>query len=158
MPEHVSSDEHGNQGRVVAAFPATGKSHYADLHDVALDSDSSLYSWTPGQDRKVRHPDWPTNYMEHIKASVAAGITVLVSSHAEVRQALAAEGIPFTLVYPAGRLLDEYIDRMVQRGSPDALIRVIAENWGWWLADCMEQEGCDHVVLGPGQYLSDVIA
>jgi hypothetical protein len=49
--------------RLIAAFPATGKTHYASLHpDRVADSDSSHYSWEGvGEDRR-RHPDWPNNY------------------------------------------------------------------------------------------------
>lgn len=144
------------EGTVVAAFPATGKTHYAKTRTDVLDSDSSLFSWSePG----VRHPDWPENYMAHITEAVAVGSTVLVSTHAEVRRALRESRIPFTLVYPAPGLRDEYRERMERRGSPPALIeKVIGELWFPALYECRSQDECEHIMLGPGQYLADVIA
>lgn len=155
--KHVRSNVQRNQSRVVAAFPATGKTHYAERHAEVADSDSSGWSWTPGT--RERDPHWPGNYMAHIKSLLTEGVTVFVGTHAEVRAALVAEGIPFTLVIPGAELQDEYRARMEQRGSPEALIaKVIDELWDDALADCMDQCGCDLVILEAGEYLSDVIA
>lgn len=135
--------------RVIAAFPATGKSYYAARHPYsAVDSDSSRFSHRPG---------WPDTYLDHIRAEFEDGATVLVSSHAEVREALACEGIPFTLVYPNRTLREEYRTRMVMRGSPDSLIEAVYKHWHDWLDGCERQKGCDHIVLTSGQYLADVL-
>lgn len=149
------------QSLVVAAFPATGKTYLAKRNGHRFwDSDSSLFSWkyTPHPDLRQRHPDWPENYLTHIREGIANGITSLVSTHAEVRSALRDAGIPFTLVYPAVELRDEYIDRMNGRGSAPKLVTFVAGQWDELIESCMAQEGCDHIVLDSGQYLSDVIA
>lgn len=136
--------------RVIAAFPATGKSWLAAQHSQIEDSDSSSFS---------RGPEWPQNYIDRIRRLSDLGATVFVSTHAEVRSALVEGWIPFTLVYPDVSLREEYRARMQRRGSSPALIhKVIDELWDDALADCAEQAGCDHVVLGPGQYLADVAA
>lgn len=146
-------------GSVVAAFPATGKSYYAATRTDALDSDSSRFSWRwLGPDTRERHPDWPANYMAHIREALKGLSTVLVSTHAEVREALAAEGIPFTLVYPSPAQRRDYRDRMERRGSPEPLVRkVIDELWDEALISCAGQAGCVHVVLRPGEHLADVM-
>ena len=148
-----------SDSRVIAAFPATGKSWMAARDPLIVDSDSSAFS---------RKADWPDNYMAHIRAilrlsehspilTVPAVSAILVSTHAEVREALAKQGIPFTLVYPSPDQRDEYRERMERRGSSEPLIRkVIDELWDDALADCAAQAGCDHIVLGSGQYLADV--
>ena len=141
--------------RVTAAFPATGKSFVAAHDHRFIDSDSSRFSWGPDGDR---HPNWPSNYIAHIRGALANGDRVLVSTHGEVRKALADASIPFTLVYPKHSLRDEYRARMEKRGSPPALIaKVIDELWHDALSECVNQQGCEHIVLGPGQYLADVL-
>jgi hypothetical protein len=135
--------------QVIAAFPATGKSHYASRHYGVADSDSSDFSG---------RPDWPENYVEHIQGLVAEGATVLTSTHAEVRQALVGAGVSFLLVYPDAACRDEYRDRMVLRGSSLSLIEAVLTNWDGWLSDCREQQGCEHIELRCGEHLSDVIS
>lgn len=144
--------------RVIAAFPATGKSYMASRTPSVADSDSSQFSWMhPGS--RERHPDWPHNYVEHLGHLLCSGLRlVLVSTHAEVRTALVEHGIDFTLVYPAASLRDEYRVRMERRDSPPALIaKVIDELWDSALAECRAQDGCEHIELGRGEYLSDVL-
>ena len=148
-------------GRVISAFPATGKSWLAEHHSNVVDSDSSEYSWDyptrPGVERDQHHPDWPGNYVAHIRHALSGDEVVLVSTHAEVRAALVDAGIPFTLVYPVGHLLDEYLERMATRFSPVALMQAVAEHWDAWLSELAEQECAQRVVLGSGKYLSDVV-
>jgi hypothetical protein len=144
------------QGKVIAAFPACGKSHIADELG-ALDSDSSNFSWATPKSERRRHPNWPANYMTHIREAVASGKTVFVSTHEEVRTALHEAGIPFTLVYPDPSLKDEYRQRMIDRGTPQLVPIVIDKLWDDALASCAAQEGCTKIVLSKGEYLSDVI-
>lgn len=139
---------------VVSAFPATGKSYLAERNSELVDSDSSLYSWEwRGPETRVRHSAWPGNYLEHIRANLADDRSVLCSTHEEVRGVLVKAGLSFVLVYPRADLRTEYIDRMRERGSPGGLIQVVADRWFSWMADLRKQDGCAHVVLGPGEYL-----
>lgn len=146
--------------RVIAAFPATGKSYVARTVPGWADSDSSRFSWKYRHpDVRERHPDWPGNYITHLRELLKSDLRVLVSTHAEVRDALVAAGIPFTLVYPRADLREEYRARMQQRGSPPALIaKVVDELWPDALEECARQTGCEHVVLGPGEYLREALA
>lgn len=145
----MPSDRRKSAGRVIAGFPAVGKSYIATCRPDVVDSDSSSFS---------RGPEWPENYLDHIREQVAAGKIVLVSTHEEVREALRVAGIPYLLVYPGRDLREEYRDRMLNRGSHPALIaKVCDELWDDAITGCVMQMGCVHVELGPGQYLVDVI-
>jgi hypothetical protein len=147
-------------GLVVAAFPATGKTTFAKQdRNAVVDSDSSAFSWKwLGFDERVRHPDWPSNYIEHIGTHLGLGHLVLVSTHSEVRAALVEARIPFVLVYPQKGIQWDYRERMTQRGSPPALVeKVCDELWDSALGECAAQTGCVHVELRLGQFLSDVI-
>jgi len=150
----------GSTHRVIAAFPATGKSYLAARTPGLVDSDSSTFSWKwLHPDVRERHPEWPSNYMAHIRSLLDNGASaVLVSTHAEVRSGLANQGIGFTLVYPEIGLREEYRERMERRGSPPALIaKVIDELWDDAIRECAAQRGCRHIVLGPGAYLTDAL-
>ena len=152
----------GGSSGIVSAFPATGKTYYAERHPNVLDSDSSSFSWiSPDgflkRDERQRHPDWPHNYIRHIKEQVHQGKLVLVSTHGEVRGLLEDQELSFTLVYPAFDLRTYYLKRMVDRGSPRWLVDKIDLMWPSMLAELEAQRGCRHVVLRRGEYLSDAL-
>lgn len=141
--------------KVVAAFPATGKTYLAERYpNDIVDCESSNYSWErEPPEVRVRHREWPDNYIEHIQTLKSSGKTVLVSTHVEVRFALASAGIPCLLVYPRADLRAEYLERMRARGSPPGLIEKIENSWMSMMVSLQSQEGCVHVVLGPGEFL-----
>ena len=139
--------------RVISAFPGTGKSYFHQNSNLdILDSDSSEYSWIS---KGVRNPDFPDNYMAHIKGKIGSADIILVSSHEVVREALVNEGIEFTLVFPERSLKREYIERFRQRGSPETFIDILSKNWDSWITQLQEQSGCTQVQLQQGKYLSD---
>lgn len=133
---------------VISAFPATGKTYVADRYPNVVDSDSSAYP---------KGRAWPGNYIADIERHLADGKTILVSSHQEVREALVDAGIPFALVYPRRDLRREYRKRMEFRGSPAALVEKIDGLWDVMLDSMERQGGCTHYVLGPGDFLADIL-
>lgn len=147
------------QASVVSGFPGVGKSTFAQSDSTlrVLDSDSSKFSW---QDpvKKIRHPEWPSNYIRHIQENLHNGTDIiLVSSHAEVRSALVKAEIPFVLVYPDEGMKDEYIQRYVSRGNDGPFVDLLRNNFKIWICELKLQTGCTHVPLRSGQYLTDVL-
>ena len=136
---------------VISAFPGCGKSYYHRQSQsrglTVLDSDSS----------KFDKSDFPRNYIEHIKENIGKADVILVSSHKDVRDALVENRIPFTLVYPELSLKDEWLQRYIDRGSPEIFISLLSEHWELWIGELDEQTNCDKVKLKEGEYLSDVI-
>lgn len=148
------------QTKVIAAFPGTGKTYYFQNHNNCLDSDSSDYSWikdSDGKNTKDRNPDFPINYIQHIKDNIGKVEFIFVSSHDVVRDALVASGIEFTFIYPNIDLKDEYIERFKHRGSPDGFINLLDKNWNNWIESCGVQLNCKHIELESSQFISDVI-
>ncbi len=147
--------------RIVSAFPGCGKSFLTENFDAdgpVLDSDSSGYSWLQAEDgSKVRNPDFPKNYVEHIEQNIGSAALIVVSSHAEVREPLADEGIDYTLVYPEPALKEDYLERFQRRGSPAAFVNLLDNKWDDFIGDLESDPSPKKVILGPGQYLSDVI-
>ena len=136
---------------VISGFPGVGKSYYVNHGEgsdympqgFALDSDSSRFD----------KENFPQNYIKHIKENIGKVKIIFVSSHKEVRKALVAEKIDFTLCYPNKGLKAQYLKRYVDRGSPIQFIELVLNNWENWLDDCFEQKGCRHVVMNDGEYL-----
>lgn len=133
--------------RIISAFPGTGKSVYHSKHpDTTLDSDSSQFSWIETDTGKIRNPDFPANYIKHIKDNIGKYEFIFVSSHKEVREALLENCIFFYLVYPDDGRKEEFIQRYRDRGSPESFIRLISDNWETWIRECEFCEvGCKQV-------------
>ncbi len=121
-----------------------------------LDSDSTNFSWSD-ETKTQRNPEWPQNYITHIQENRDTSDLLLVSSHDVVRTALVEAGIPFTLVYPSLDMKDEYIQRYIQRGNNESFVALLEANYEKWITELMAQQGCTHVVLKSGEYLSDVL-
>lgn len=144
------------QTKVISGFPGVGKSTLFEKNEGALisDSDSSLFSWVePG----VRHPDFPNNYIDHIKNNIGKMDFIFVSSHDVVREALNKEGIEYTLVYPSKDIKAEYIQRYIDRGNNEKFVELLQSNYELFI-DGIEKETHPKLVsLKAGQYLSDVL-
>jgi hypothetical protein len=141
---------------IISGFPGIGKSFCTAQDPTISDSDSSLFSWSePG----VRHPEFPANYIKHIKGLVGEVRIIMVSSHDVVRQALVDAGLEFWLVYPARSLKDEYLQRFRDRGAGNNFpVALMEKRWDEFMDQLELQEGCSHKQLETGQHLSDVIA
>lgn len=132
---------------IIAGFPGVGKSYFCEHGDEgtakAIDADSSKFSWVKGSkgDSPQRNPDFPKNYIEHIKSiKDAEGVDIIfVSSHKEVRRALKEADIPYILVYPNIYQKSEYIKRYKQRGNSDNFIKKVDSHWDEWIRDCMDE-------------------
>ena len=86
---------------IISAFPACGKTwcveNLKDKFDMS-DSDSSNFSWVynkteDGTTIKERNPEFPKNYIDHIKSLIGEKDFIFVSSHDVVRKVLEAEGL-----------------------------------------------------------------
>lgn len=132
---------------VVAAFTGVGKSTFAKENPSVADEDSFKFDKTY----------FPGNLMCAVRNHIVEDRCSLVSTHEIVRDALNRNDIDFILVYPGMECKDEFIKRYRERGSELKYIDLIERNWESWIQECEAQEGCTHVVLKPGQYLSDVI-
>lgn len=142
----VFNDE---QAKLVSAFPGTGKSYiFNNVKDkVILDSDSSKF------DKEY----FPDNYITHIKENINKADLILISSHKPVRDALVANDLYFNLVYPDISLKDDYIQRYIQRGSPEKFVELLKNNWEIWITECESQYNCNHIKLNKDEYLIDII-
>ena len=146
---------------VISAFPACGKSYFCSIYKDTLDSDSSLFSWIKDDtDQKMRNPEFPNNYIEHIKQNYKNSDIdyIFVSSHAEVRNLMKINKIPYVLVYPNKNLKAEWIGRCYLRGSTTEFIENLSKYWDRWVEECMYDDGAVFkIALNSGEYLSDYL-
>lgn len=145
------------QTRIIAAFPGSGKSTvHATGRYSSADSDSSQFSWSvDAAGVKLRNPDWPANYMAHIKEQIGQVDFIFVSTHKEVRDALLRECLFFYLVYPVADLKEEYVARYRQRNSPQAFITLLDNQFDTWVRECAFcARGCKQITMWqPNSYL-----
>jgi hypothetical protein len=155
----ISSYDHRVFGTtiIVSAFPGCGKSYCAQ-HRKNLtmhDSDSSNFHFLEGA--RALNPDWPNNYIRHIaRLKFSGGYDVIfVSSHVEIRKALEKAELQYLLVYPKDCCKDEYIQRYRDRGSSEAFIKRLDENWQDWLQSCRDDNVAVRLILGQGAFLTE---
>jgi hypothetical protein len=130
---------------VISAFPACGKSYCFEnvsKKDIKiLDSDSSEFSWIKdieGNNTKERNPNFPNNYIKHIKENIGKVDIIFVSSHEVVRNALLGNNIRTILIYPYKHCKDEWIERFRNRGNNEGFIKFISDNWDKFINDMNE--------------------
>lgn len=147
--------ENNKNTKVISGFPAVGKSVLTkNNHLTVLDSDSSKFSWI---EEGLRHPDFPNNYIQHIKENIGKADYILVSSHDVVRKALEENNINYTLVYPLKESKSEYLLRYRNRGNDEKFINFINSNWEKFIDDIEKETFPRLLQLKNGQYLSDVL-
>lgn len=142
---------------VVSAYPCCGKTYafenYQDKYSM-LDSDSSNFSWIYVNGEKVRNPDFPKNYIQHIKDNIGKVDIIFVSSHLQVREAMEEAGIRYCTVYPKKEMLNEWVGRMYRRGSDENFIKFQIEHWNEFVNNIIfEPHGFGICRLGNNEYL-----
>lgn len=141
--------------KIISGFPAIGKSYLTQNTElIVLDSDSSNFSWIKEGER---HPDFPNNYIQHIKENIGKADYILVSSHDIVRKALKENNIGYILVYPSKDLKVEYLERYQNRGNDEKFINFINSNWDKFIDDIESETFPRLLKLESGEFLEDVL-
>lgn len=103
---------------------------------------------------KVRNPDFPKNYIEHIKENLGNVDIIFVSSHLQVRQAMEEAGIKYCTVYPKKEMLNEWVGRMYRRGNDANFIKFQIDNWDKFVNSVdSEPHGRKIYRLGNNEYI-----
>jgi hypothetical protein len=159
--------------RVVSAMAGAGKSYLKENMEKdgirVADSDSSEFSWLKdgsgdfvldNNGKKVRNPNFITDYMAHIRKLLSEYEVVFVSSHDLVRDGLTKEGIPFDFVRYRKDMKQEAVDRITNRNTIQdnaGIARATYNFWNDWMKS-PDREGPENIyVLQPGQHLDDVL-
>lgn len=141
--------------RIISAFPGVGKTYFFENKKEynCLDSDSSNFSWIIENNEKKRNPDFPNNYITHIKQNIGKYDFIFISSHKEIREALIENCIHFYLVYPDFLDAEEkerYMNIYKNRGNDEDFVKLISLNWEKWLKECFNtKQGCINLMMMP---------
>lgn len=118
---------------IISAFPGSGKSYMTKFSKKykCIDSDSSLYSWIykDGVKTDERNPNFPNNYIAHIKANIGKCDIIFVSTHESVRYALLESGLNFAIVYPLLKMKNDFMNRYELRGNDEKFIQMMNKNF-----------------------------
>ena len=150
--------------KIISAFPGCGKTYcfnkYKDSDIKILDSDSSEFSWLKdknGNNTKERNPEFPINYINHIKENIGKVDIIFVSSHDVVRKALKDNLINYILVYPTLNCKENYIYRYINRGNDISFINFISKNYDKFIKDMMGEEFPYKVELYSKETIDDLL-
>lgn len=110
---------------IICGFPGTGKSMMARFSRwVDLESTPFKKNWLL--------------YAEVAKHMSDSGYTVMVSTHAEMLEALEQIEARYTVVIPPITDKDTYLHRYDLRGNTCDFIQRLAENWQKWISATIE--------------------
>ena len=142
--------------RIVLGFPGVGKTFikekYKGTSMKVLDSDSSGFD-------KASFPD---NYIEYFKSCIGKFDLILISTHEEVRNAIAKSDIMdravVSICYPSIELKEAWIQRLANRGNGEQFLSLIRNNYDKWIRDIESEELFYKERLEfENSYLSDVL-
>ena len=150
-------------GRIVYAFPATGKTFLCKKNKNYIELASENYHWCnkniSEQEKgkyKAINKDWPNNYLDAIiKAKKKYDIVFITHSGSELCK---LNNIHYDLVYPAIECKEEYILRMKNRGNNNIFIKNMEENFEKYIHSLEKDEYPDEKIkLNTGEYLENGI-
>lgn len=144
---------------LILGFPGVGKTRLKEKmkssDKVISDSDSSEFRY---------RGSFPDSYIESIREAAKHSDVVMVSTHKEVRDAIARDAMlnkmcEISIIYPSRELRDEYIKRFKSRGNSLEFINFVASNFTRWVdeIDSEELPFTKVKMSESGKYLSDVI-
>lgn len=123
-----------------------------------------MFSWVLDENGKstgVRNPDFPANYIEHIKSKIGDVTFIFVSSHDDVRQVLEDNNLPYITVmpFPTVDTKSDWISRCVNRGSDEKFTALIDKMWDQWTSFESQKRWSPEgrLFLHEGQYIGDLI-
>lgn len=152
--------------KIISAFPGIGKTTLVQINKNYIDLESSDYKWIdidktlPIEERKgtakTINPYFPENYIKKIIELTDMGFNVLISSHKEVREALQAQGIEYTIILPSLDMKEEMINRYLSRGNQESFVNLLKTNYEKFVGD-LSIDPNEKIILKSGQYLSDLV-
>ena len=140
---------------VIAGFPGIGKSWFIETRAKGkrvVDLEPSPFKYDNDQSEH-----WPSNYLTAVHQAMAESDLVLIATYPEIITTLVAEGVDVIVVYPDSSQSAEYKKRYRVRGNHERVIEMLVKSFESNIENLVALDGCTHIVLKSGQYLSDVI-
>jgi hypothetical protein len=155
---------------IIAAYAGTGKTTLAkECPERFRDFVCMPYKYElnelPGDETEAEkaNPDnvlrmeWPFNYVDAIKAEMREGKHLLIPTDYYVMMMLRVKNMPYVVCYPERSAKDEYLRRYLQRGNTVEFTDIFIGRWDKFLDGFESDRYGRHIILKPGEFLSDVI-
>jgi len=133
---------------IISAFCGTGKTDFTINHP---HSSIERECW------KYQTPDFPRNYVRAIEVFIGVKQFIFISTNPLSLHKLNTKGIPVLMVLPELSLKAEYLARFLRRGSDINFVQMLDRNWESWLTEAYNEENNLHVILGSGEYVSNIL-
>ena len=146
-------------GRIVYAFPATGKTYLCRKNGNCIELSSEKYHWLDIDMKEknkghynILNLEWPNNYLEAIKkAQKEYNFVFITHSGSELCK---KNNIHYDLIYPTKECKKEYIERMQKRDNNKDFIKNMTDNFDAYISELDEDDYPDEKIkLKPGEYL-----
>ena len=150
-------------GRVIYAFPGTGKTTLCNINKSCIELASEDFHWeifVKSENNKgiytVVNKDWPINYLNAIIKATHEYNYVFVTHSGSVL--CRKNGIPYDIVYPSLSCKEEYINRMKSRGNNEYFVKNMQLNFDFYIESCKNDDfASEKIELSNGQFLSDAM-
>lgn len=158
---------------IIAGFSGIGKTTFANTHKNVVDLHVMPYKYSNfneiinkynGESIKaapelVLNINWRYEYYDKLILLCRSepDKIILVPSDVQIMNWLQNDDIPFTLVFPAYELKEEYQSRFLERGNTKDFLDIFIANWDNWLGRLKLQKGCTKIELKANEFLSDVM-
>ena len=150
-------------GRIVYAFPATGKTYLCSENSNYIELSSEKYRWLDFKKSEeykgiynIPNLAWPNNYLEAIKeAQKKYEFVFITHSGSELCK---KNNIHYDLIYPAMECKEEYLERMQKRGNNSIFLKNMKDNFNAYIMELEKDDYPDEkIVLKSGEYLKNGI-
>lgn len=164
-------EKEGDGNMIISAYAGTGKSTFALQVERAVDLTVMPYKWIlPSAEKKsaelegekgafyhLPNPLYPENYIIDILRAEREYDYVLIPTAVEVICSLQERyGRKVLLCYPGDECRGEYRERFIARGNSESFLSLFSDGWNHFLDPVKENQLGVHIVMNPGQYLTDL--
>lgn len=167
--------------KIIAGYPACGKTYYVKHNDNAVDLEYSHYAWIRDENgnkiknkngEKIRNFAFPQNYLNAIMRAYKKYNSlvsthknsnkdwyIFINAHPEVLSNLIQHNIPVTVVIPCDNIRDKWIERFNNRNDDIFFVKQQARNYDVWVEEIRANaENFDEIIeLTENEYISDII-
>ena len=164
-------EKEGDENMIISAYAGTGKTTSASQIEKTIDLAVMPYKWIlppmekantelegeKGAFYHLSNPLYPENYIIEILCAEKEYDYVIIPTDIGVICSLQERyGRKVLLCYPSDECRGEYRERFIARGNSESFLSLFSDGWDHFLDPVKENQLGVHIVMKPGQYLTDL--